>query len=179
MSTRLTARTLVSVLIALCVATTFAGSAAAAGLDDATDVTDDLGDTDDLTDGIGDGVNVTDEVPEVEEPEIGGDGGGGDGSVSVESDQGSVAGGGEVSASQDGVSVGVDGEGAANGESVSGGVECDVSPDSAQNPQDACETDAPGGGEAPELPDDEVPELPGNDAPTTPGLDGLEELLAA
>jgi hypothetical protein len=178
MSTRLTARTLVSVLVALCVATMFAGSAAAAGLGDATDVTDDIGDTSGIADGIGDSTNLTDEAPELEAPDVGGDGGGGGGAVSVESDQGSVAGEGSVSASQDGVEVAASGEGSANNQTVAGGIDCELSPDSAQNPQDACETDTPGG-DTPELPDGEVPELPGNDVPTTPNLDALEELLAA
>jgi hypothetical protein len=172
MSTRRTSRALVSVLIALCVATMFAGSAAAAGLGDATDVTDGI------TDGVGDSTNLTDEIPEIEDPEAGGNGGGGDASISVESDQGSASAAGSVSASQNGVDVAASGEGSANNQSVAGGIDCELSPDSAQNPQDACETDTPGG-DAPELPGDEVPELPGNDVPTTPGLDGLEELLAA
>lgn len=152
MTARHTIRTLVTLAAALAVVTAFAGPAAAVGLDD-VDVTEPTDIVEDVTDG-GDA-----QVP---------DGGGGNGSVSVESNQGGASGNGSVEASQDGVEADVTGEAGAQGQR--GSIDCEVEVGTDPQPPEGapCDVQPPGDGGQPEPP--ELPELPPEQPPEPPAL---------
>lgn len=164
---RNTVRTIVALVTALCVATTFAGSAAAIDLGAVS--VDDSGD--DAAVDIDTGLDT----------EASQSGGGGSGHVSVDSDEGGAAGAGAVEgdAENQSVTVAAAGEGGPAGDEQRGSVECTFDQESAQDPQEACDYQLPGGDDSP-LPDDQLPELPGDDLPVDPGggipLDGLQAL---
>lgn len=163
MTARNTVRLLVTLGAALCVVTMFAGSAAAVDLGAVS--VDDGGD--DAAVDIDTGLDT----------EADQSGGGGSGNVAVDTDQGGAEGAGAVEGDvqNQSVTVAASGEGGPAGNEVGGGVECELSPDSAQNPQEACEFDTPGG-------DNPLPEDPGGDLPIDPGgnlplpVDGLQSL---
>lgn len=136
-----TVRTVVALITALCVATMFAGSAAAVPLDDTVELDD--------GDGVVD-INLESESDD--------SGGSGSGSAAVETGQGGAAGeaGAGVDTDDPSVTVAAEGEAGPAGDKQGAGVECELSQESAQNPQDACEVDAPGDGEVPD-PGEEVP----------------------
>lgn len=116
-------------MAALGVVTLFAGSATAV----------DLGGGGVSEEG-GDAVDVTLDT------ETSDSGGGGSGRVAVESEWGGADGSGAVAGGVEdqSLTVAAAGEGGPAGDEVGGGIECAVSPDSAQNRQEACEVDSPG-----------------------------------
>lgn len=168
---RTTVRTVAALVTALCVVTMFAGSAAAIDLGAVS--VDDSGD------------DAAVEIDTGLDTEGSQSGGGGSGSVSVDTAEGGAEGSGAaaVDAEDQSVSVAAAGEGGPDGNEQGGSVDCTFDQESVQNPQEACDYDAPGGDGLPEpptdeLPDDELPELPGGDIPVDPGagvpLDGLQ-----
>lgn len=157
-------------MAALSVVTMFAGSAAAIDLG-AVSVDDS---SDDAAVDIDTGLDT----------EASQSGGGGSGGVSVQTDQGGAQGSGAVEGDvqNQSLTVAAAGEGGPAGNTVGGAVECEISPDSAQNPQEACDYQLPGGDSSP-LPDDQLPGLPGlpgDRLPVDPGggipVDGLQAI---
>lgn len=148
MTRRTTTRAGIALLAAFCVATMFAAPAAAQ-----------LG-------GIGDqvpeGPGGGDIIGDLD-LDAGSSGGGGSGTVGVESSQGSASGSGAaaVDAEEPSVSVSASGGGDVAGQGAEAGIDCELSPQSAQNPQQTCEFETPGGGDTPAPEPPELPEFPG------------------
>jgi hypothetical protein len=119
--------------MALCVATMFAGSAAAL-------VNVDTGEEQE-SDGL---VNVDTGL----DSDASQSGGGGSGGLAVNTSQGGVAGVGSVQADANdpSLTVGAEGEGGPAGNQVNASVECTLGPGAAEDPQSVCETETPGGG---------------------------------
>lgn len=169
MPARDTVRVVVVLLATIGVATMFAGSAAAVDLGAVS--------IDDSND------DAAVEVDTGLDTEGSQSGGGGSGHVSVDTGEGGAAGTGAaaVDAEDQSVSVAAAGDGGPDGNEQSGSVDCTFDQESVQNPQEACDYQAPGGDglpeppvdELPEPPSDELPELPGDELPEVP-VDGLQ-----
>lgn len=148
MTRRTTTRAGVALLAAFCVATMFVAPAAAQ-----------LG-------GIGDqvpegpsGGDITGDLI----LDAGSSGGEGGGEVGVESGQGNASGSGSaaVDAEEPSVEVSASGGGDVAGQGAEAGIDCELSQQSAQNPQETCEIESPGGGDTPAPEPPELPEFPG------------------
>lgn len=167
---RSTVRTVAALVTALCVATTFAGTAAALDLG-AVSIDDD-----------GDDAAV--EIDTALDTEASQSGGGGSGGVSVQSDEGGAEGSGGVAGDVENQSLSVqaEGEGGPAGDEVGGSLHCELGPDAAEDPAEVCAVEGPGGGDDSPLPIDDVPPedspIPPEDVPPEPpgGDEPLPEL---
>lgn len=157
MTSRTVVRTVVTLAMALCVITMFAGSAAALINVDTDEEQEESGGLVDVDTGL--------------DSDASQDGGGGSGGLAVSTSQGGAGGVGsvEADATDPSLTIGAEGEGGPAGNQMNASVECTLGPSAAEDPQSVCETDTPGSipspGEGIPSPGDSLPS-PGEGIPS-------------